>query len=292
MAKELSNQVAYYYDSHPTEEDLMGETAFHSLLIRYLSAVLTWLFREQTCAIYENLNFYQTLNYQEYPVAPDLAVIKGVPLEYVTSWAPGRIGVPPHVIFEILSKETWKKDLREKPALYAGMGVQEYFAYDPNEPPVQRRSTKRLYGWRLDARSGQMVEMIPNAEGWLWSEQLDSWLVPDGIHLRLYDRERRLRLTGEEAQARRAEETNERIEEVIKRFEQAIRRVEQANERAEAATKHAQMVAEEADKRAQMVAEQAIKRIEEANKRAEEAAKHAQLLAEKLRSLGINPDEL
>jgi hypothetical protein len=26
MAKYIENEVAYYYDSHPTEEDLMGET--------------------------------------------------------------------------------------------------------------------------------------------------------------------------------------------------------------------------------------------------------------------------
>jgi Uma2 family endonuclease len=182
-------------------------------LIDYLKAVLVWLFRAQTCAIYKNLNFYRTLNYREYPIAPDLAVIKGIPFEYVRSWAPGRIGVPPHVVFEILSEETWKKDLREKPPIYADMGVQEYFAYDPYEPPISRTTTKRLFGWLLDSRSGQMIEIIPNEQGWLWSEQLDSWLVPEGKYLRLYDAEQQVRLTGEEAQAQRAEEANERAEE-------------------------------------------------------------------------------
>lgn len=52
MAREISNQVQYYYDYHPTEEDLMGETAWHSELIDYLKAVLLWLFHDQTCAIY------------------------------------------------------------------------------------------------------------------------------------------------------------------------------------------------------------------------------------------------
>ncbi len=242
MAKELSNQVAYYYNSHPTEEDLMGETAFHSQLIDYLKLVLMWLFRDQTCAIYENLNFYRTLDAGEYPIAPDIAVIKGVPFEYVSSWAPGRIGVPPHAIFELLSKETWRKDLREKPANYADMGVQEYFAYDPNMPPLRRATSKRLYGWRLDTKRGVMVELTPNMEGWLWSEQLDSWLVPDGINLRLYDREHRLRLTGEEAQA--------------------------------------------------LLAEEAIEQAKEEARRAGEEARIRARLAEKLRSLGINPDEV
>src|ERR1700730_7211824 len=50
--------ISYYYDSHPTEEDLMGETALHRAVIRYLVDVLTWLFHTQICSIHENLNFY------------------------------------------------------------------------------------------------------------------------------------------------------------------------------------------------------------------------------------------
>ena len=33
MAKDIKDEVAYYYDFHPTEEDLMGETPLHSALI-------------------------------------------------------------------------------------------------------------------------------------------------------------------------------------------------------------------------------------------------------------------
>ena len=35
--------VHYYYDSHPTEEDLMGETSLHRSLIDSLALVLKWL---------------------------------------------------------------------------------------------------------------------------------------------------------------------------------------------------------------------------------------------------------
>ena len=44
-----------------------------------------------------------------------------------------------------------------------------------------------------------------NKQGWLWSQQLNSWLVPDSGYVRLYDRHHQLRLTGEEAQAWRAD---------------------------------------------------------------------------------------
>ena len=60
MAKHMHDEVAYYYDSHPTEEDLMGETRVHSMLVHYLMEVLTQMFRGQQCALYQNLNFYQT----------------------------------------------------------------------------------------------------------------------------------------------------------------------------------------------------------------------------------------
>ena len=269
MARDITHKVQYYYDSHPTEEDLMGETSWHASLVDYLKAVLTWLFQGRVCAIYDNLNFYQTSEPMEYPVAPDLAVIKGVEFRHGKSWAVGRTGPAPQVVFEILSEETWKKDVREKPDKYASMGVQEYFAYDPNEPPLRRSTTLRLRGWRLNAQR-EMVEINANATGWLWSEHLESWLVPDQIYLRLYDREHKMRLTGEEAQARRAEEVGELIEDALERVEKAIKRADEAFKQAEEVTKQA----------------------EKATKQAEEATRHAQVLAEKLRSLGINPDEL
>ena len=104
MAKPIEDEVAYYYDFHPTEEDLMGEAPVHAALIHYLISVLRWLFQEQRCAIYENFNFYQTSNSDEYPLAPDIAVIKGVDYrEDIRSWRIGKTGPAPHVVFEIAS---------------------------------------------------------------------------------------------------------------------------------------------------------------------------------------------
>ncbi|HZT98121.1 MAG TPA: Uma2 family endonuclease [Ktedonobacteraceae bacterium] len=59
-------------------------------------------------------------------VAPDIAVIKGVALDpELTSWRVQTTGPAPHVVVEILSNETWKKDLEEKPDLYARLGIHE-----------------------------------------------------------------------------------------------------------------------------------------------------------------------
>jgi Uma2 family endonuclease len=205
MVRNIEDEVKYYYDSHPTEEDQMGETAPHADLVHYLVEVLRWLFQGQTCAIYENLNIYQTTNENEYPLAPDVVIFKGVVRRPIRSWKIGGSGAAPQVVFEIASEETWAKDLNEKPERYARMGVQEYFAYDPNEPAFSRSRTRRLFGWQRVPGHASLREMMPKSNGALWSAQLESWLVPDGALLRFYDSWRHLRLTGMEAEARRAQ---------------------------------------------------------------------------------------
>ena len=212
MAKEMHHEVAYYYDFYSTEEDLMGDNSVHLDLMLYLLLVLRWLFHEQRCAVYANLNFYQTSDPQEYPVAPDVAVIKGVDYQDRPSWSIGRTGPAPQVVFEIASPKTWLlNDLQEKPRRYARMGVQEYFAYDPNEPPILKESSQRLFGWRLDPLRQEMHEIPLRPDGRLWSVQLESFLEPDGKYLRLYDQSRNMRLTKEEAEARRVAALAEKL---------------------------------------------------------------------------------
>jgi len=235
MARHIEDEVEYYYDSHSTQEDLMGETSFHADLVAYLMEVLRWYYHGKLCALYENLNIYQTANPLEYPLAPDIAVFTGVSRQPIRSWRVGKSGPAPQVVFEIASEETWKKDLLEKPAKYAHMGVQEAYAYDPHEPLLPRSAGRRLFGWRLDQNKQTMRAMLPRPDGSLWSPTLESWLVPDGAILRLYDRAGQMRLTRAEAEAQRAEM---------------------------------------------------------ADQRAEAEAMRSQALAEKLRSLGIDPDQI
>ena len=153
----------------------MGETSFYAELVIYLMEVLRWLFRGQCVpfttisisirrTIRKNIRLPRTL----------LFLIKGVSQQPARSWRVGKSGPAPHVVFEIGSEETWNKDLTEKPEKYARMGVQEYFAYDPNEPLLLRRANQRLFGWHLDASGYHMVAMQPRSNGSLWSPGLDS----------------------------------------------------------------------------------------------------------------------
>jgi Uma2 family endonuclease len=203
MGKNLKNEVEYYYDSHPTPEDLMGESSLHRDLTEYLKLVLTWLFRGQPCAIYANLNFYQTRHSKEHPLAPDIAVIKGVPFQHLRSWKVGRTGPPPHVVFEFASDKTRNIDLEEKPLKYALMGVEEYFFYDPDDSPNWKERRHKLLGWHFNKATGAIREIPADEQGRLWSQHLESFLVPDGMYLRLHDHNHQRRLTEAEALAQK-----------------------------------------------------------------------------------------
>ncbi len=214
MAQPMRDEVVYYYDVHPTREDLMGETFPHARLVHYLMEVLTWLLRVQTCAIYENFNFYQTTDENEYPLAPDIAVIRGITEPAIRSYRVGVYGPPPQVVFEFASKETWKRDLQEKPDEYDRMGVEEYYAYDPNPSTLSlsRRRGQRLFGWQRDRATGVLHEIPLDGNGRLWSPLLQSYLVPDGTNLRLSDRFGNLRLTEAEEERKRAEAERRRAD--------------------------------------------------------------------------------
>ncbi|HLH60934.1 MAG TPA: Uma2 family endonuclease [Ktedonobacteraceae bacterium] len=265
MSKQIEDEVQYYYDSHPTEEDEMGETADHAILVNYLMAVLDWLFHGQLYAIYENLNFYQTPNKHERPIAPDIAVIQGVAFRRVKSWRVGIYGPAPQVVFEIGSEETWAKDLGEKVWKYARMGVEEYYAYDPNDPmlSLSRRKGQRLFGWQRDALTGLLEPLSLNDQGQLWSPRLDSYLIADEQHLRLLDSRGEPRLTREQAEAEARKMEQLRAEAERQRAEREARRAQAEHQRAEAE-----------------------------RQRAEVEARKAQAYAERLRSLGIDPDQI
>jgi Uma2 family endonuclease len=154
----------------------------------------------------------------EHPLSPDLALHKNVLLSEDTkirlrNWKmllPDRPA--PTVVLEISSYNTWKNDLilDRKPTRYGRLGVKEYFVYDPHEPLVssQTYNGNRLIGWSYI--DGQPTKLEPDEQGRLWSNELESWLVPDKYYLRFYGRQNQLRLTRAEAECRAKEAAEQR----------------------------------------------------------------------------------
>jgi Uma2 family endonuclease len=127
-------------------------------------------------------------------VSPDVYVVFGreppVPPKWQT-WVEGKF---PDIVFEISSASTAQEDVgpreRDKPALYARLGVQEYYIYDPQgevQPSFQG------YWWE----AGQWVQRLVLPSGGLWSPLLEAELRPlpmagsrkrsTGIWLRVMD---------------------------------------------------------------------------------------------------------
>ena len=94
-------------------------------------------------------------------VAPDVFVVLGAPkreeaprLSYKLWEEPKG----PDFVLEVLSRSTWAADLGEKRALYASLGVEEYWLYDP----AGEHLASRLRGMRLaGGRYCDIVPMVP-----------------------------------------------------------------------------------------------------------------------------------
>jgi Uma2 family endonuclease len=251
-AKINGRKLEYYYESHPTKEDLMSETPAHSRLIRYLMNVLEENLPEDSWTTLDDIGIYQTPEYKEYPLAPDIAVFKDVALskaelKQMRSWRrlePNR--PPPTLVFEVSSKETWDEDIEpdKKPEKYGKLGVTEYFAYDPQTPTLWRKNRKwlgkRLLGWRYDEQKN-FSEIKPDNRGWLYSQVLGVWLYEDDDLLRLCDNEGNRLFTAGEAQAQRAEQARLRAEQEWLRAEQE--RVRANNEAQKASSAEAELKA-------------------------------------------------
>jgi Uma2 family endonuclease len=278
----------------------------HYVAIQYLIAVLEWLFNGKSVGIVSSVNFYQIEHQNDPPKSPDIAVVEGlVPDERSSEDNPsywiGEDGPPPLVVFEVASKETWLNDLEAKPKSYAGMGIPEYFAFDPNEPSVwtgEWRAEPRLIGWQLDTTSGQYRPAEKDGAGRLWSEQLQSWLTMEGKYLRLYTREGELRLSGFEAQMQRARTQAQQAALERARAEAQARRAEAQAQRAKAAEQQAALERSRAEtqaQRAKAAEQQAALERARAEAQAQEAAlerARMEKLIELLRQKGINPDDL
>ncbi|MCX7924814.1 MAG: Uma2 family endonuclease [Fimbriimonadales bacterium] len=150
---------------------------------------------------------------------PDFFLVKGVdgtkPRDSWVVWQEG--GRYPDLVVEFISSSTRRKDVDRNVKFYQKVfRTREYFWYD--------RRTNELKGYRL-GEGGQYTEIVPNAQGRLWSEVLGAYLgVWQGKYrgrrypwLRLYDAQGRLVPTAQEAERQRAEQERQRAEQAEQR---------------------------------------------------------------------------
>jgi Uma2 family endonuclease len=204
-----------------SDDQRWGESDLHRAWMIRLYDLLDWRYREQKVYVASDLIMYFVEGNPWRSLVPDVMVVKdcdrGDRLVFKT-WEERRV---PSVVFEVTSQSTRKNDEEHKPAIYADMGVQELFLFDPTSDWL----AVPLQGYRLVG--GDFVSIERDETGSLESQELGIRLTLEEGRLILLDvGTRELLLTpAEAANARADHEAEARAEEAQGRAEETQARV-------------------------------------------------------------------
>jgi Uma2 family endonuclease len=158
----------------------MGETDVHIDALIYLREALRDHFRDDPRVyVAGNMLLYYEEGNPTACVAPDVFVVQGVAKGERRTYRLWEEGQPPTVVFEITSRGSRLEDLGTKRAVYAMLGVREYFLYDP----LGEYLRPTLQGYRL--QEGEYQRLPPEGEGRLTSQALGMELRVEEGRLRL-----------------------------------------------------------------------------------------------------------
>jgi Uma2 family endonuclease len=215
-------------------------------LIYGRSALRTHFQRRSDVYVAGNLFIYYEQGRPDAVVAPDVFVVFGVDSGDRRSYKTWEENdKTPSFVLEVTSKTTRSQDQGAKKGIYAFLGVQEYFQYDPTGDYLQ----PVLQGLRLS--EGNYFAIEPRSENplCLYSEVLQLDLRIEAGQLRFYDP-----ATGKKLLA------HIELEQARQEAEQARQEAEQARQEAEQARQEAEQARQEAEQRAneEAIARQAI----------------------------------
>lgn len=152
---------------------------------------------------------------------PDFFVVLNTERRERKSWVVwAEDGKYPNLILEVLSDSTAKNDRGLKKQLYQDVfRTPNYFWFDPY--------TLEFAGFKLNYR--RYEEIIPNEQGWLWSDELQLYLGIREEQLRFFTLEGELVFTPEEAEA----VSNQKVQQAEAQAEVERQRAEAERQRAE-----------------------------------------------------------
>jgi Uma2 family endonuclease len=141
-ANKIPNPDIFYPSS---DGEPLGESYDHLYVIMTTLAMLLAHLKGQQATVLADQFLYYTQGFPRVRVAPDVMVIFGVKpggRDNYKIWEEGQV---PSVIFEMTSPGTRSKDDVEKKDLYQGLGVTEYWQFDPRGEWIP----DKLRGYRL-----------------------------------------------------------------------------------------------------------------------------------------------
>ncbi len=122
---------------YPPKMEPMGEAFIHLRHFLYILGMLSRWFDRQgiDATVFGDINvYYRDERDAVAVVAPDACVVFGIEsarIDREGSYFIEREGVVPAFVMEMASGKTARRDMNEKPAIYAQMGVPEYWMLDP-----------------------------------------------------------------------------------------------------------------------------------------------------------------
>ena len=163
MSRPVSSAVVVAYPC--SDDQPMAESEFQLVPMLYVLTVLRTHFRHRE-DVYVGGNMF--LYYEEgnpgAVVAPDVFVVIGAPKradhprDTCKLWEEPK---GPDFVLEVLSSSTWEADLGPKRALYASLGVAEYWLFDPTRAHL----SPPLRGLRLFGREYRDLPVLEPAAG-------------------------------------------------------------------------------------------------------------------------------
>ena len=240
-----------------------------------------------------DLLWYAVEGRPEIRLAPDALVAFGRPKGYRGSYMQWEEdGVPPQVVFEVLSPGNRAGEMQRKLEFYQRHGVEEYYLYDPERNLIN--------GW---LRDGDALRPVAAMDGWtsprlgVRFERADGTLQifrPDGksflpVAKIMEDHEAfqdRIQMQADEI-----DEARDRIQQQADEIEEAKQRIRQHAEASAKAQEQLRLQAEEnakAQERIQQQAEANAKAQERIQQQADDLAR----LRQRLKALGENVDDV
>ena len=220
----MSQSVVFPTIDYPCSDGRpMGESDLHITCMLYVLDALKRHFekraREDVYVSANSFLYYERGN-RRAVVAPDVFVVRGVPSHLRDSYLLWQERKGPDFVLEVTSASTRREDEGRKREVYAALGVEEYFLYDPRgeylAPPLQ--------AYRLQAGEYRPLPAMTLLPGGVRSVRSDVL----GLELRDRREERMLRLhdpaTGQDLLTyREAERAREAAEARVAELEARLR---------------------------------------------------------------------
>ena len=206
MPRSIVPPAAIDYPSSDGKPLAENDPQLHAILYAFGALLLYYRDRPDVYVSGDLLIYYEEGNPRA-SVAPDVFVVFGVEHRKRMNYKVWEEGKGPDFVLEVASPNTWREDVERKPAIYAGLGVSEYFLFDP----MGKHYTPRLRGYRLVEGGYERLSAVESIDRTLTmrSEVLGLELRAKGEEMRFHDP-----ATGETLLSHDEEHTERRAAEV------------------------------------------------------------------------------